>query len=437
MVRRIANLQKQLDCATLKEEKDLIKTQINGCRKVATRKAQSLYKENKILPSGVKNGVLNSYNGAIDAYLELVKSNNNTRYPKTFTNEFMTLNASKQYGFFFLTKEGNYYIFLNMFSNRDIKQNKVVTDLTGYIPVGATRPNKRTKKDTSTVTIIEVPAKTNAGLLFQLNYGYHIVQKYVKNGGIPKSVQIIKKKDRYFAQVAFEFYFNPRSYKNYIGIDRGINNLAAFSIISPNGVLLKKGIFSGEALKKHQQGQMENRKRLQQLGKQVKGNLTKKKADQEIEIISAAICSEALRYNAIPIWESLSIGNNSTTKRSFRSKRAGINKLINKAQYSKLQKRTMDKLTIKGALDSLEISPAYTSQTCSKCGYCDTKNRNGSVFNCKKCGHEDDADSNASTNIAFRGLYFDEKKKEGTAYKKGVWKNFEFWFEEKVRKAID
>ncbi|WP_423816456.1 zinc ribbon domain-containing protein [Salinibacter ruber] len=51
----------------------------------------------------------------------------------------------------------------------------------------------------------------------------------------------------------------------------------------------------------------------------------------------------------------------------------------------------------------IKVDPAYTSQTCSNCGHCDSKNRNGSNFKCQNCGHSVDADKNAARNIAARG----------------------------------
>ncbi|MEV6266328.1 transposase [Kribbella sp. NPDC051936] len=48
-----------------------------------------------------------------------------------------------------------------------------------------------------------------------------------------------------------------------------------------------------------------------------------------------------------------------------------------------------------------KVSPAYTSQTCTVCGYCAPENRkNQAVFRCVACGHQAHADVNAAVNIA-------------------------------------
>jgi predicted RNA-binding Zn-ribbon protein involved in translation (DUF1610 family) len=50
------------------------------------------------------------------------------------------------------------------------------------------------------------------------------------------------------------------------------------------------------------------------------------------------------------------------------------------------------------------VDPAYTSQTCSACGWVDKKNRRTqAVFECGRCGFVGHADHNAAINIAVRG----------------------------------
>jgi len=51
-----------------------------------------------------------------------------------------------------------------------------------------------------------------------------------------------------------------------------------------------------------------------------------------------------------------------------------------------------------------KVNPAYTSQSCSKCGYVDSKNRSGELFTCQHCGVKMDADLNASINISRMGV---------------------------------
>ena len=50
------------------------------------------------------------------------------------------------------------------------------------------------------------------------------------------------------------------------------------------------------------------------------------------------------------------------------------------------------------------VSPAYTSQRCSICGYTDRRNRDGEKFRCLQCDHEDNADVQASRNCLWRFL---------------------------------
>ncbi|WP_234340961.1 transposase [Streptomyces sp. NRRL S-1813] len=55
----------------------------------------------------------------------------------------------------------------------------------------------------------------------------------------------------------------------------------------------------------------------------------------------------------------------------------------------------------------LLVNPAYTSQTCNRCGHVDAKSRKSqAVFECTACGHRDHADVNAAKNQGDAGLTF-------------------------------
>ena len=52
-----------------------------------------------------------------------------------------------------------------------------------------------------------------------------------------------------------------------------------------------------------------------------------------------------------------------------------------------------------------EVDPAYTSQTCSKCGSVHKESRKGELYECVNCGMKIDADYNAALNILQIGVY--------------------------------
>lgn len=79
-----------------------------------------------------------------------------------------------------------------------------------------------------------------------------------------------------------------------------------------------------------------------------------------------------------------------------------LNRLLQHAGRSIIRRKLRDleeRLGVKWS----EVNPAYTSQTCSSCGYIDKKNRrNQQAFRCRWCGRTLHADLNAAQNIGHR-----------------------------------
>ena len=85
---------------------------------------------------------------------------------------------------------------------------------------------------------------------------------------------------------------------------------------------------------------------------------------------------------------------------------------VYKKTMNKLQRWSYDRTFIK--LEQLseskgfmikKVDPAYTSQTCSKCGSVHKESRKGELYECVNCGMKLDADYNAALNILQRGVY--------------------------------
>lgn len=84
--------------------------------------------------------------------------------------------------------------------------------------------------------------------------------------------------------------------------------------------------------------------------------------------------------------------------RNVRQK-AGLNKSIRDQGWGEFVRQLGYKCEWRGGR-LVKVNPAYTSQTCSACGYCESANRpSQAVFHCVSCGHAENADVNAAKNI--------------------------------------
>ena len=88
------------------------------------------------------------------------------------------------------------------------------------------------------------------------------------------------------------------------------------------------------------------------------------------------------------------------------------NSKFSKKFNNKLQRwsypKVLNKLSMiceEHGINLIKVDPAYTSQTCSKCGHKHKDNRKAEKFLCLSCGLVMDADFNASINILHRGIY--------------------------------
>ena len=87
------------------------------------------------------------------------------------------------------------------------------------------------------------------------------------------------------------------------------------------------------------------------------------------------------------------------------SAKRGLNRGLRAASLAGIASKLEYKARLTGRNRLVLVNPAYTSQTCSKCGYCDSRNRESqAVFECRRCHASMNADLNAASNILDLGL---------------------------------
>jgi putative transposase len=58
---------------------------------------------------------------------------------------------------------------------------------------------------------------------------------------------------------------------------------------------------------------------------------------------------------------------------------------------------------IERAFPVIDVNPAYTSKTCSECGYLNKELKSEKEWNCPECGVVHDRDENAANNLQKMG----------------------------------
>lgn len=87
------------------------------------------------------------------------------------------------------------------------------------------------------------------------------------------------------------------------------------------------------------------------------------------------------------------------------SAKRGLNRSLRAASLAGIVDKLEYKTRLTGQNRLILVNPAYTSQTCSKCGHCAKENRESQAdFECVRCHARMNADLNAARNILDRGL---------------------------------
>lgn len=191
-------------------------------------------------------------------------------------------------------------------------------------------------------------------------------------------------------------------YQNVLAIDMGIKHIAC-SVDMASG----KTVFYGNDLNRVRGHYFWLRRKL---GMKKAIDTIKKIGDREKRIvndiihkISRDIVNQAVETNAVII-----LGNiKYLRKRRQKQYRRRMARLLAGFPYYKLMQYIRYKAALAG-IKVIEVSEAWTSQTCHMCGERGQRKTQG-LFECNCCGVREDADRNAAFNIAKRGLGYCSK----------------------------
>jgi IS605 OrfB family transposase len=189
----------------------------------------------------------------------------------------------------------------------------------------------------------------------------------------------------------------PGTPEDWLGVDLGVANIASDS---------DGEIHTSERIEKSRKRYERIRAKLQKAGtksakrhlKKLSGKERRFKRDTN-HVLSKHIVSKAQQTDRGIALEDLKGIRQRTGKRLRRRSQRGRHC---KWAFGQLRGFLEYKARLAG-VSLVCVDPAYTSQGCNECGYCDKANRRSqSEFVCKSCGHVAHADTNAALNIRSR-----------------------------------
>lgn len=263
---------------------------------------------------------------------------------------------------------------------------------------------------------------SETGALFPLECGDDFHEQGFVAKGEPMTARLFHRRERggtacdeFELHATFKFVVRKREPRTWIGVDRGVYNLAAYAVIDDVGSVAVQGRISGMALRLVQRKIERATAKAQRAGRRATLRQRRAYAAEAIHTAANAIVEIATHHKAQVVIEDLrSFAKARATGRPKGQRRSGFAKLFNRTQYEKLRRVLEYKLKIAGLPVPIRVRAAFTSQSCPECGHWSADNRKKipakdifelDKFACVKCGYAADADENAARVIALKAIW--------------------------------
>jgi len=250
--------------------------------------------------------------------------------------------------------------------------------------------------------------RSSRGALMPLECSTWHMEAFVKTGRMQSS-KLIYRKDEFYLACTFLFEVEDIETETYLGIDRGIEYVAAWKVIDTELSEVATGMTEGRTLREYQRAKEKKAAETQRRKGESKVSW-RAYADHVVHTAANEIVAAALKHKSQVVIEDLSAiaQGPQHTRPKFR-RRSNFARVLNRAQYQKLSNVLEYKLPSVGLPKPVTVRAAGTSITCNACGHYDKDNRKDQAsFVCLNCGHTENADAHAAGNIATKYLYWRE-----------------------------
>lgn len=223
-----------------------------------------------------------------------------------------------------------------------------------------------------------------------------------------------------------------KEFKNKLGIDLGITNIATIAVLDKDNNLLFSKQFNGNEYKEKFEIFVKKLAIMQMHGSS-KYPRDKKYISGILHRVANEIIDLSKKYEAQIYLEDLNIDKSHERIKSTKKFENLPNKLvkrvvknINRWAYGQMYRILVEKCEREGLPKLIRLNPRYTSENCSRCGHNEKVVSKGERVNresqerfvCKNCGLQINADVNAAINIATKySKVVSFKSKEVNGYK--------------------
>jgi len=220
----------------------------------------------------------------------------------------------------------------------------------------------------------------------------------------PYGTTLVKQRDRWYAVLPEVRVLEPTESKGVIALDPGVRTfLTGFDgekviEIAPNciGRIYRLCQHLDKLLSRASKSPKKKRRQMHRAANRMRFMI--QNLVNEVHHQAAAYLTDNYRVIYLPTFESSFMVRKSTRQIGRKSVRA----MMTWAHYR--FKQHLKQLAARKSVVVVDVSEAYTSKTCTKCGHIHPKLYGSKTFKCPNCGHACDRDANGARGIMLRAL---------------------------------